>query len=141
MKIYSFNGLGKVAGILLMFYGVQIASAQKITGTWKIADVQVLKKNQPSSVNFQNCYLCDLYYSGYGLVFTANGTVAYEENRNNYQVKYTFSTNKLTLYLADENADAKAEKQVNFSAELQGNNLTLTRATPEITEIYHLQKQ
>lgn len=141
MKHYSFNKLGKVAGLWLMFYGVQIASAQEIAGTWKISDVQLLKKNRSGSVNSENCYLCDLYHSGYGLVFSADGTVAYEESRNNYQVKYTFSANKLTLYLADENADDKAQKQVSFSAELKGNNLILTRVTAEITEIYHLQKQ
>ncbi|MCW5906399.1 MAG: hypothetical protein KIS94_00935 [Chitinophagales bacterium] len=141
MKKYLFNLTNKTAYTLMLFCIAHITWAQEITGTWKISDVEFVKSNPSSGISKENCYLCDLYNSGYGLMFNADGTVAYEENRSNYKVKYAFSGNKLTMYLADENADDKAEGQVNFSAELKGNSLTIKRVTTEFTEVYYLQKQ
>lgn len=116
----------------------------KITGSWKIADVEILsaskKKVEPNS---NNCYLYDLFTNDGRLLFSADGKVQYEGSKVPSDVRYSFYNNTLlfmdgnSLLMSPEYSKVNA---VSFQIEFRKNKIILKKVSETHSEIYILTK-
>lgn len=123
---------------------------KELAGNWKMTDVRIINSGSAEAVTKDNCYLCDLYKAELGLVFTTDGKVDYSNYGNPNSVQYSVNGNVLSVFSetdaeihtpeTTEAQNKKVRTSVEFNVSLSNNVLTLTRVSPDFTEVYTLTK-
>ncbi len=126
-------------------------SNEQLAGNWKMTEAKVTSKGKTTTPKTKDdCYLCDIYLSQSGLVFTADGKVNYSGYGNPNEVRFEVNGNVISFYTLNdtyiETPDKSELKQKNartsveFNIALHDNLLTLTRVSPFNIETYTLTK-
>lgn len=126
-------------------------TANQLAGNWKMTDVKVTSQGKTTTPKTKNdCYLCDIYLSQSGLVFTDDGRVNYSGYGNPNDVRFEVNGNVISFYTimdtsietpgGSELKQKNARTSVEFNILVNNNVFTLTRVSPEVVETYTLIK-
>ena len=137
----------KYFNVLFLFLFINTASAGEIispttlAGSWKMTDAKVTKQGKTTTPKIKDdCYLCDIYLTQSGLVFSENGKVNYSNFGNPNDVNFEVNGNVISFYTFNPDEQKSGRTSVEFSVSVKNNVLTLTRVSPEVVETYTLTK-